>query len=143
MNLKETAEKMVEKLTEPPLPKHTKESDFERLKHDHRALCATAMEKEALILEQLRDMANAGVLGAEFRPIILFTRDAYDATEQIRIMGDDLIAEYRNAVNPANAEIDKREKKRAESRKLKDELDETIAKHIGKRGEKEEKGAKK
>jgi hypothetical protein len=128
MGLKEIVDSV---LKEAPLPKHTKESDFERLKHDHRKLCQEAMEKNALILKQLRDMAQAGVLGAEFRPILLYARDAHQATEEIRIMGDDMVEQYRLAVKSAVEEIDKREKRKKESGKLKEEADELIKKHVG------------
>jgi hypothetical protein len=136
MGLKETAETMASKMISGiNQPKHTKESDFEKLMKEHRKLCQSAMDLNAQTLRDLAEMAKAGVLGSEFRPIMNYSSNAYKATEELRIMGDDMVQEYRLAMSQAIAEIEKKEKKTKESKELAGEIEETIKKRIGVRGD--------
>lgn len=116
-------------------PKHTKESDFERLKKEHRRLCQSALDLNAEILIQFKAMAEAGNLSAEFRPIILYAADAYKAMEEAKILGDEVLDEYRRVMARAVPNVDKENKRKEESRKIKEEIGEIMKKRVGTRGE--------
>lgn len=128
-NVKDLAKAALE-VADPP--KHTKESDFDRLKHDHRQHCNRAKEKMALILTTLRDMANNGVLGAEFRPIVHYAAEAHKELEGAYMVGDEMCDEYKRVMPSAVGEVTKARKKAKESDELKKELEDVIRERVGK-----------